>query len=69
VTGVWPPLEELMKKAMKPNPGSNEAIALGCTCPVMDNGHGQGFPWPGTEGPSFWVNADCPVHGGRSDEG
>jgi len=27
----------------KPNPGSAEAIALSCTCPVLDNNHGAGF--------------------------
>lgn len=26
-----------------PNPGSEEAIALGCTCPVFDNHHGCGY--------------------------
>ena len=27
----------------KPNPGSDAAIALGCSCPVMDNSHGRGY--------------------------
>jgi len=27
---------------MKPNPGSDEAIKLGCKCPVLDNEHGAG---------------------------
>lgn len=39
-----------------PNPGSDEALELGCTCPVLDNGHGRGA------GP-FWINEGCPVHG------
>jgi len=26
-----------------PPPGSPEAIALGCCCPVLDNGHGRGY--------------------------
>ena len=26
-----------------PTPGSDEAIKMGCTCPVMDNAHGKGF--------------------------
>lgn len=42
-----------------PNPGSDEAIALGCTCPVMDNGRGHGAY--GTTG-LFWYSAGCPVH-------
>ena len=25
-----------------PNPGSDEALALGCTCPALDNAHGAG---------------------------
>lgn len=42
-----------------PNPGSDEAVALGCTCPVLDNGRGGGA-WgdPGL----FWYSAGCPVH-------
>lgn len=45
-----------------PNPGSDEAIALGCTCPVMDNGRGLGAY--GTKG-LFWYSGDCPVHGDK----
>jgi len=39
-------------------PGSPEAIAAGCTCPVMDN----------EEMPDNrkWVNADCPIHGRKT---
>ena len=46
-----------------PPPGSDEAIALGCTCPVLDNGHGKR-----TDG-LFWICEDCPLHGSpRVDE-
>ncbi len=48
-----------------PNPGSDEARALGCRCPVLDNAHGRGFPWGGHD-PSFWIRADCPLHGRQS---
>lgn len=24
-----------------PNPGSDEAVAMGCRCAVLDNGHGR----------------------------
>ena len=41
-----------------PTPGSPEAVAQGCTCPVMDNGHGAG------RGGLFWTSGDCPLHGG-----
>ena len=45
---------------MTPNPGSDEAIANGCTCPVLDNEHGKGSGWG--EG-CFWMNNACPIHG------
>lgn len=42
-----------------PNPGSDEALAAGCTCPVMDNAHGAGFM--GLDG--YFIYAEgCPVH-------
>lgn len=48
-----------------PNPGSNEALDKGCTCPVLDNGHGNGVLWDGEL--SFWINAECPLHGTGSN--
>lgn len=45
-----------------PNPGSDAAIAIGCTCPVMDNGRGRGYM--GVAG-LFVYSAACPVHGGK----
>lgn len=47
-----------------PNPGSAEAKASGCTCPVQDNNHGQGI-WMGAWGRQFVRNLDCPLHGGE----
>jgi len=44
-----------------PTPGSREASEQGCTCPVLDNNHGAGFPWGG-EGMSFWITEGCPLH-------
>lgn len=42
-----------------PNPGSPEAIAKGCKCPVIDNGHGRG--WLGQ--PNVFVySGACPFH-------
>lgn len=38
------------------NPGSDEAIDVGCICPVMDNGHGRR-----TDGRFVYV-VGCPVH-------
>lgn len=42
-----------------PKPGSNEALEMGCTCPVMDNAHGRGF----RGNPDHFVyNKMCPIH-------
>jgi hypothetical protein len=41
-----------------PNPGSDEAIKLGCTCPILDNFHGAGLD----DGKYFWYDENCPVH-------
>jgi hypothetical protein len=42
-----------------PNPGSAEAIKVGCTCSVLDNHHGQGYhKQPGI----FVFTSGCPVH-------
>jgi len=43
----------------KPNPGSREAIAAGCTCPVLDNAHGKGYM--GVAG-TYVYRLGCPVH-------
>jgi len=43
---------------MAPNPGSDEAIEQGCTCPVLDNAHGEGML-----GLDMFVIAEgCPLH-------
>ncbi len=44
-----------------PNPGSQEAVDLGCTCPVWDNHHGQGFKLGGDD-ICFWINQGCLIH-------
>ena len=41
------------------NPGSDEAIAKGCTCPVLDNGHGN-EELGKIRG--FYISGGCPVH-------
>jgi len=50
-----------MALAAVPNPGSLEAVAKGCTCPVIDNHYGEGAWGRGTEG-IFWYTSGCPVH-------
>lgn len=47
----------------KPNPGSDEALDLGCSCPVLDNHHGLGAQIdPKTGKVMFWYTEGCPVH-------
>ena len=43
-----------------PNPGSDEAIAQNCLCPINDNHKGTGAY--GKDG-VFWMNIECPLHG------
>lgn len=45
-----------------PNPGSNGARAVGCTCPVMDNSHGLGRYGDGKKY-GWWQAGNCPLHG------
>jgi hypothetical protein len=45
---------------MIPNPGSDEAIDKGCTCPVLDNAHGRGWKAGGEQ--CFWITQGCPLH-------
>ena len=48
------------------NPGSDEAIAAGCTCPIMDNGHGRGYLGGVTDEQGqtvFVIASNCPIHG------
>jgi len=52
-------------KDKKPNPGSEEAILQGCTCPVIDNHYGKG--WHGEEG-VFIFSEDCPVHNPKNKQ-
>jgi hypothetical protein len=40
------------------NPGSDEAAAAGCTCPVLDNARGKSAGRPG----EFWISGGCPLH-------
>jgi hypothetical protein len=42
-----------------PNPGSDEAVDMGCICPVLDNDYGNGLPY--LEG-AFWITQGCPIH-------
>jgi len=47
----------------KPNPGSQEALDEGCTCPVLDNHHGTGCGYKSADGKTaFIMTMGCPVH-------
>lgn len=48
-----------------PNPGSEEAIKQGCSCPVLDNNHGRGVSQGGGE-PLFWMDDGCILHGAEA---
>ena len=48
---------------LTPNPGSEEAIKLGCSCPCMDNNYGINGSYYG-EG-KWIIMADCPIHNKR----
>lgn len=44
-------------------PGHPDAIAQGCLCPAIDNGHGKGSGRVDQNGdPLYWLNWDCPAH-------
>ena len=43
-----------------PPPGSDDAVAAGCLCPVHDNARGRGMPGP--DGPMYWIADGCPLH-------
>jgi len=45
-----------------PNPGSKEAVEMGCKCPVLDNNMGMGMYFNGKGEPEFWINGYCPLH-------
>ncbi len=44
----------------KPNPGTPEAIELGCSCPVIDNHYGKGVEMNGEI--VYWYSDGCLLH-------
>jgi hypothetical protein len=56
------PLRPAPSEDRPPNPGSAEAVALGCTCPVMDNNRGLSPP---AMGGGWWIDGSCPLHRGH----
>jgi hypothetical protein len=58
-------MSEVGSECAAPSPGSDEALDLGCTCPVLDNAHGKGAQgtWDKPEGEKlFWITWGCPLH-------
>ena len=46
----------------RPNPGSDAAIGIGCTCEILANNEGKTPPFP----PNGWrIAVGCPVHDPR----
>lgn len=49
-----------------PPPGSDAAVAAGCLCPVLDNGHGVGARGGIKDEDGnhcYWISDACPLHG------
>jgi hypothetical protein len=45
-------------------PGSPQAIARGCNCPVTINNYGKGaFNVPSEQAALAFIHLNCPVHG------
>ena len=44
---------------LKPNPGTDEALLMGCLCPVINNNRGRIPPFPPD---SWWLTPGCPLH-------
>ena len=47
-------------------PGSDKAVARGCTCPQMDNCGGEGWVVEGLR--HWWIAQDCPIHGWTEED-
>jgi len=58
--------EPMTFKEEIPPPGSDEALLLGCSCPVIDNFHGQGWFAHGER--QFWIAQDCPLHSPENEK-
>jgi hypothetical protein len=61
-------IEEEIQKPV-PKPGSPEAVKQGCSCPVLDNHHGAGFPIRenGKKSTGYWMSGECQLHGFKTE--
>lgn len=50
------------EKKPTPNPGSDDAVKKGCTCPIFDNNHGRFPPYTHEGVGEWWYDASCPLH-------
>lgn len=66
---VWTCLDCLSLSVDRiPNPGSDKAIKMGCTCAVIDNEHGRGMYIDDKGHPVFSYDMGCPLHGTQIQE-
>jgi len=55
-----PKFELEVEEEVIPNPGSDEAIEMGCECPRIDNNYGSGY----MGNPDIFItNQACLIHG------
>jgi len=54
-----------MEENKTPNPGSKEAVKIGCKCPRLDNGNGNEQLAKDRGG--WWISSACPIHGTRKE--
>jgi hypothetical protein len=47
---------------LPPPPGSTQAVEMGCTCPVIDNGRGKGHMKDKNGYILFIITEGCPLH-------
>jgi len=51
-----------LKSEIWPNPGSIEAVTLGCCCPEIENHYGEGIGEDEDGNRLFWYSSDCLIH-------
>ena len=51
-----------------PHPGTEDAHAKGCTCPIIDNHYGKGRGGDG-ERYGWYMMGNCPLHSPAAEPG
>jgi len=60
--GKLPDNEDAVAPEQLPPPGCEDAIMMGCLCPIIDNGYGKGLGKDENGNHLYWYSSDCPVH-------